>query len=99
MKESIKSAQRALKTEEVRQAAQVLAKYGLGILIPHMHDEKTGEILPLPTNMISCERDLVVSFKRIDHLEVDMVPVAWRWGANGFEICASCCGAGGPING
>lgn len=96
MKALIKAAQEAVNDEEVQQAARTLAKYGLGICIPHMHDEKTGELLPLPTGMISCEQDLKVSFKDIAHLDRGMVPVAWRWGNRGFEVCASCC-TSGPI--
>lgn len=97
MSEIVRLAQDASGTKEIREIAEALAKYKLGICIPHMHDEQTGELVALPSGIISCERNLKVSFEDAAVAEgQSMVPIAWRWNGVGLEICASCCtGDGG----
>jgi len=92
MDKAIKLAQEAIKTSEIQQIARILSKHNLGICVPHMHEEETGEIIPLPNGVISCERNLKVSFAD-ENSEADqgVVPIAWRWNKTGIEICANCC--------
>jgi len=80
-----------LTDDEVQQAARILAKHGLGICIPHMHDGRTGEIIPLPSGVVACERDLQITFEKIADAQGKMTPVAWRWNAGELEVCANCC--------
>jgi hypothetical protein len=94
MKEFIRETQRALESEEVQQAARVLAKHNLGICIPHIHDQETGALLPLPPGIVACERDLKVSFESVTDIEETLTPVAWRWNTTAIEVCASCCPSG-----
>jgi hypothetical protein len=86
----------ALENDEVKEAARILAKYDLGICLPHIHDQSSGTILPLPAGIVACERDLRVSFESVECLSETMLPVAWRWTANGLEPCASCCAGPSP---
>lgn len=94
MDQIIKSVQEALSNDDVREAAQTLAKYDLGICIPHMHDAQTGELILLPPRVVSSEKDLIVSFVKVSEVRGPMVPVAWRWDGTDLEVCASCCAAG-----
>jgi hypothetical protein len=92
MREFIRSAREALSTREIEEVSRVLAKYNLGICVPHMHDEDTGEIVTLPPGIISCERNLKVSFEDSATVKAHSTePVAWRWNGCTLEVCASCC--------
>jgi hypothetical protein len=84
----------AVNNKEVQEAAQILAKYNLGICVPHMHDEETGSIIPLPPGIITCERNLKVSFEEMAKTTELSVPVAWKWNGTDIEICYSCCTSG-----
>jgi len=95
LNEMIRSAQEAIASNDVREAAKTLATYNLGICIPHMHDLETGEIVGLPSGWMSRERNLRVSFDKITPTsDSSMVPVAWRWDGIDMEVCSSCCSAG-----
>lgn len=75
-----------------------LAEYGLGVCLPHMHDPITGEMVPLPPNMVQTEANLKVSF--VDRARVDdrQVPVAWLWDQElkTVQHCAVCQPPDGP---
>lgn len=94
MNEINKNTKDVIGQQEVQEAAKILAKYNLGIFIPHMHNQETGEILALPEGVISAERDLKIKFVKIDALESDMIPIGWRWNGIALEVCASCCSSG-----
>jgi hypothetical protein len=91
---------------EVHEAMRVLGKYGLGVLLPHKHDEK-NRLIPLPYDEIAIEEDLNVSFHQIDPNAIDTKKVGtivgWRANADGTVnfsstcsgSCSSCCGCGG----
>lgn len=96
MSEILRVAQEAINNKEVQEAAQTLAKYNLGIFVPHLHDEQTGEILPLPAAVISCERDLKITFLPSADVDTGMESVAWRWNGREIEVCASCCAPSSP---
>src|ERR1044071_8928241 len=96
MEAFIKAAQEAVELEEVQQAARVLAKYNLGICVPHIHDQRTGALSPLPTDLVACERDLKISFAHVSETANTAIAVAWRWNRSELEVCANCCGPSAP---
>ncbi len=77
--------------------AAELSAYGLGIFRPHQHDQH-GAITDLPERMISMEQNLKVSFLAHDAVPDNAVAVGWRWNGRELEVCAGCCGPGGPAN-
>lgn len=86
--ESLQVAQKAIETEEVQAMITQLAKYNLGVCMPHMHNSGFVE---LPKDMIQVERQLVTSF--VHSSEVDqttMIPVVWRY-IDGLVVSASSC--------
>lgn len=88
--ESLQIAQKAIETEEVQEIIKQLAKYNLGVCMPHMHTNKNG-FVELPKDMIQVERQLVTSF--VHSSEVDdktMIPVVWRY-IDGVVVSASSC--------
>ena len=92
--ENLQIAQRAIETKEVQDIVKQLAKYNLGICMPHMHSED-GKLTELPKNMIQVERQLVASFVPESEVSLDtMIPVVWRW-FDGTVVSASSCAACG----
>ncbi|NJS12913.1 MAG: hypothetical protein HC789_22365 [Microcoleus sp. CSU_2_2] len=88
--ESLQIAQKAIETGEVQEIIKQLAKYNLGVCMPHMHIENKG-FVELPKDMIQVERQLVTSF--VHSSEVDektMIPVVWRY-IDGVVVSASSC--------
>jgi hypothetical protein len=88
--ESLQVAQKAIDTEEVQEIIKQLAKYNLGVCMPHMHTHNNG-FVELPKDMIQVERQLVTSF--VHSSEVDdktMIPVVWRY-IDGVVVSASSC--------
>ena len=97
MKEVFAQAEEFLSTDEGREIAKALAKHGLGICIPHMHEEDSGTPTHLPPGMVSHETNLQVSFVESQALDpVNAVPVAWRWNGTQIEVCGGCCGMNPP---
>ena len=45
---ALRNAQAAMHLPEVQEMLCRLSEYNLGIFMPHMHDERTGEFQPLP---------------------------------------------------
>ena len=81
--ERLAEAQRAIELPEVQGMIRRLAQYGLGVSIPHMHDE-AGNMLPLPEGVVQVEGDdLRASFVPADQvvstLEREYLAVGWRW--------------------
>lgn len=74
-------AQAAMHLPEVQEMLIKLSEYNLGIYMPHIHDENTGEFSPLPHGISQVEEDLSVSFTDtstcIDQGEKSFVPVGW----------------------
>src|SRR5205085_6123033 len=90
-------AQRALETLEVQEMLQKLAKYNLGICMPHMHDETTGQFQVMPSGLTQVEDGLRVSFRPTEEVENNderYVPVGWFWhsdGTLGRMACTARC--------
>ena len=57
-----------------------LSEHKLGIFMPHMHDEETGEFRPLPDDVMQVESGLIVSFQPTDEIAnrtERFLPVGW----------------------
>ena len=70
-----------------------LAKYKLGIFMPHMHDEKTGGFQQLADDVMQVESSLQVSFKSTEEIanqSDQFLPVAWLWRTGATSISAAC---------
>ena len=100
--DKLRLAQEAIHLPEVQQMLRELSKYNLGIAMPHMHSEETGEFQPLPPDVVQVEDGLEVSFRPAGqvHNELDRyIPVAWAWRENAIttmSMCYSFCEEQGP---
>lgn len=93
----LQTAQDAIHLPEVQDMLRKLARYSLGIYMPHMHDEATGAFQSLPLGVTQVEDDLEVSFRQEDELTEDdgrsYVPIGWFWrdGAVTGMTCTARC--------
>ena len=90
---ALRTAQAAMQLSEVREILRTLSAHGLGIFMPHMHKELTGEFQPLPDDVMQVESGLEVSFqptKDIATQQARFLPVAWVW-RDGMSMPASVC--------
>ena len=70
-----------------------LSEYDLGICMPHMHDELTGDFAPLPAGSMQVEYGLKVSFESAGDLAEraePFMPVGWAW-RGGESVPVSAC--------
>lgn len=91
--QALRAAQDAMHLPEVQEMLERLSKYKLGIFMPHMHDEKTGEFQPLADDVMQVESGLQVSFKPTEEIanqSDQFLPVAWFWRAGATSIAAAC---------
>ena len=89
----LRSAQAAVHLPEVQEMLRRLSGHGLGIFMPHMHDEQTGDFVPLPDDVMQVEAGLAVSFHSAAEItgQADrFLPVAWLWRANEVTAAAAC---------
>jgi hypothetical protein len=90
---TLRTAQAAVRCPEVQEMLRRLSGYGLGIFMPHMHDEQSGEFLPLPDQVMQVESGLEVSFQPaaaiVDQTD-QFLPVAWCWRAGAATPAAAC---------
>lgn len=87
------TAQAAMQSAEVQEMLRRLSAYGLGICMPHMHDEATGEFQPLPDEIMQVEAGLEVSFQptaKIARQAGRFLPVAWVW-RDGVSMPSAVC--------
>jgi len=82
---------KAVDTPDVQQMIKALAKYNLGVYLPHIHPE-TGGFNVLPMDMVAVETDNVVSFvKRSEVAQIsNAIPVAWSWDEEKSVVSARC---------
>lgn len=74
---------------EVQELMQRLATYGLGICLPHSHDDSDATA-PLPAGVVQFEEGLRVSFVPEDDPRlVGAVPVSWKWDG-GVRVVGRC---------
>ena len=86
-------AQEAIHFPEVQEMLRRLSEYKLGIFMPHMHDEKTGEFKVLPDDLMQVESGLEVTFKRTEEIanRADrFLPVGWIWRAGAASPASVC---------
>jgi hypothetical protein len=91
--QALRAAQDAIHLPEVQEMMRRLSEYELGIFMPHMHDEKTGEFKPLPDDLTQVESGLNVSFQSAKELasQTDRyLNVGWFWRAGAATSVAAC---------
>ncbi len=89
----IRAAQAAIYLPEVQDMLRRLSEHDLGICMPHMHDEMTGDFAPLPSGFMQVESGLKVSFEPAGDLVVraePFIPVGWAW-RNGESVPVAAC--------
>ncbi len=98
----IMAAQAAIHLAEVQDMLRRLSAYGLGICMPHMHDELTGNFAPLSPGVMQVESGLKVSFESAGDVATraeTYVPVGWAWRDGVPMAVAACEMAGGADTG
>jgi len=91
--QALRTAQEAIHLPEVQEMLRRLSEYKLGIFMPHMHDEQTGEFQLLPEEVMQVETGLEVSFQPREEIanQADrFLPVGWVWRA-GASTPSSVC--------
>lgn len=86
--ESLQVAQRAIESDEVRDIMKKLAKYNLGVCMPHMH-VRGGDFVDLPSGTVAVE-DRTDFLPAAESTEQGALPVAWRWHNGQVEATGSC---------
>ena len=91
--QALRTAQEAIHLPEVQAMLRRLSEFKLGIFMPHMHDEQTGEFLPLPDAVMQVESGLEVSFQPTQEItnQTDrFLPVGWCWRAGAAAPSVVC---------
>ena len=91
--QALRTAQDAIHLPEVQEMLRRLSEYKLGIFMPHMHDEHTGEFQPLPDDVMQVESGMEVSFQPTDDITNQpgrYLPVGWLWRAGASTPSAVC---------
>ena len=89
----LRTTQDAIHLPEVQEMLRQLSGYGLGIFMPHMHDEQTGKFQPLHDELMQVESGLEVSFqpsRQIANQPDRFLPVGWFWRAGASASVAVC---------
>lgn len=100
----LQAAQEAILRPDVQEMLRKLSEHNLGIYMPHMHDEGTGEFQPLPDGVSQLEDGLKVSFHPeeaiVDREDRSYVPIGWVWrdGATPRMACTSRCVSQGTMH-
>jgi len=91
--QALRTAQEAIHLPEVQEMLRRLSEYKLGIFMPHVHDDKTGEFQPLPDEVVQVESGLEVFFqptKDVANQADRFLPVGWFWRAGAPTPSAVC---------
>jgi hypothetical protein len=91
--QALRTAQEAIHLPEVQEMLRRLSEYKLGIFMPHMHDEQTGQFQPLPDEVMQVESGLEVSFQPTEEIASQtgrFLPVGWFWRAGASTPVAVC---------
>ena len=89
----LRTAQAAIQLPEVQEMLRRLSEYQLGIFMPHMHNEQTGEFQPLPDDVTQVESGLAVSFQPTSDIANQsdrFLAVGWLWRAGAATTSAAC---------
>lgn len=90
---ALRTAQDAIHFPEVQDMLRRLSAYQLGIFMPHMHDERTGQFVPLPDDVVQVEAGLEVTFHPAEVIAREterFLPVGWAWRAGSSMPVAAC---------
>ena len=91
--QALRTAQEAIRLPEVQEILRRLSAYKLGIFMPHMHDDQTGEFQLLPDEFMQVESGLEVSFQStqaITNKTDRFLPVGWVWRGEASTPSAVC---------
>lgn len=91
--EELRTAQEAIHLPEVQEMLRRLSEYRLGIFMPHMHDEETGEFRPLADEVIQVESGLAVAFRPTAEIASQpdrFLPVGWLWRGGAATPATAC---------
>jgi hypothetical protein len=91
--DALGTAQEAIHLPEVQEMLRRLSEYHLGIFMPHMHDEQTGEFQSLPDDLVQVESGAEVSFQPTEEIanqRARYLSVGWRWCAGASAAAAVC---------
>lgn len=89
----LQTAHEAIRRPEVQDMIRRLAEYNLGVFMPHMHDQQTGEFRTLPDELTQVEAGLETSFHPAAELGRDterFLAVGWVWRAGAVTASAVC---------
>ena len=90
---ALRTAQAAIQLSEVQEMLRRLSEHGLGICMPHMHNEQTGEFQPVAEQLMQVESGLEVSFQPVAEIAKysdRFLPVAWVW-RDGAQVASAVC--------
>lgn len=87
----IHAALEAIQLPEVQDLMRQLAKFNLGVCVPHMHGADV-DFEVLPAELVQVEENCEVRWVPRSELNdmVGHVPVAWRWADDGLVAMAQC---------
>ena len=91
--QALRTAQEAINLPEVQEMLRRLAEHNLGVFMPHMHGEGSGELQPLPDHLMQVESGLEVSFQSTERAanQTDrFLPVGWLWRGGAPVPVAAC---------
>ena len=91
--QALRTAQEVIHLPELQEMLRRLSECKLGIFMPHMHDEQTGQFQPLPDEVMQVESGLEVSFQTTEKIanQTDrFLPVGWLWRAGALTPIAVC---------
>lgn len=89
----LRTVHEAMQLPEVQEMLRRLSEHKLGIFMPHMHDEQTGEFQLLPDDMVQVESGLEVSFQPMGVIAAQterFLPVGWLWRDGAATPVAAC---------
>ena len=89
----LRTAHAAIQLPEVQEMLRRLSEHQLGIFMPHMHDEQSGEFQLLPDDVVQVEAGLEVSFQPRQEItsQTDrFLPVGWFWRDGASTPVAAC---------
>ncbi len=90
---TLQIAQAAIKNPEVQEMLRKLSEYKLGIFMPHMHEQTSGDFMALPDDIIQVESGSEVSFQSRQEVASQpgrFLPVGWIWQAGASQPVAAC---------
>ncbi len=90
---ALRAAQEAIHLPEVQEMLRRLSEFKLGIFMPHMHDERTGQFQAIPDEVTQVEAGLEVSFQSSQDIASQttrFLPVGWCWRAGALTASAVC---------